>query len=88
MQFIQTARLILTLLPLILEAVKVIEAALPESGRGAEKLALIRAALESAFATAADTVGTFEQIWPALQSTVAAVVGLFNSVGLFRKSGN
>lgn len=88
MQFIQIARAVLALLPLILEAVKVIEAALPESGRGAEKLALIRAALESAFASASDTAGSFDQIWPALQSTVSAVVGLFNSVGLFRKSGS
>jgi hypothetical protein len=83
MQFIQTARLILSLLPLILEAVKAVEAALPEGGLGAQKLGLVRQTLQAAFDIADDGFASFEKIWPALEKTVTAVVGVFNTAGVF-----
>lgn len=85
LQIIQIARLVLSLLPLILDTVRAIEAALPEGGQGKAKLAMIRETLAGVFETVGDATTTFEQVWPALERTVGAVVGLFNTVGAFKK---
>lgn len=85
MQPIQTLRLILTLLPLIIEAVRAIEAALPDGGKGEAKLALVRQSIEAGYSVATDAVGAFETVWPAIERTVSAVVTLFNASGTFRK---
>lgn len=83
---IQIIKLILTLLPTIIEAVRAIEAALPASGQGAAKLALLRETLAAGFSVVGDAVTSFESVWPALEKTVGAVVGLFNRTGQFGKS--
>lgn len=85
MQYLTIIKTVLSLLPVILEVVRAIETALPEGGQGAQKLALIRNALAAAFSAAGDAAVSFDAIWPALEKTVAAVVGLFNSVGAFQK---
>ena len=85
MQALQTIKLILGLLPLILDTVKAIEAALPASGQGAAKLALVRETLQAGFQVATDSVATFEQVWPAIERVIGSVVGLFNRVGVFQK---
>lgn len=85
MQYLQTIRLILSLLPLILTAVKAIEEALPEGGQGAAKLALIRQTIEAGYGIANDVVVSFTNAWPAIEKTVAAVVGLYNTAGAFKK---
>lgn len=76
---------VLTLLPLLIDAVKAIEAALPQSGLGTQKLSIIRSTLEATFRTANEVSVTFEQVWPALEATVGAVVNAFNRVGVFNK---
>lgn len=83
--FLITAKLVLSLLPAILEAVRAIEQALPEGGLGQQKLALIRQAVVGAAEATGDSLKAVEQAWPAIQSTVGAVVGLFNTVGAFKK---
>lgn len=85
MQLLTTIRLVMSLLPLILDTVRAIEAALPEGGQGKAKLAMIRETLSAAFDVVGDATASFEQVWPALERTVGAVVGLFNSVGQFKK---
>lgn len=85
MQYLTIIKTVLSLLPLILEAVKAIEAALPQGGQGAEKLALIRNTLQAGFEAAGEVAVSFEAVWPALEKTVGAVVGLFNTVGTFGK---
>lgn len=85
MQFMSIVKTILSLLPAIIQAVQAIEQALPAGGNGAAKLDLIKNALQSAYSVSNDVVGSFEQIWPAISGTVAAVVALFNSTGLFKK---
>ena len=87
MQAISTIKLILSLLPLIIDAVRAIEAALPATGQGAAKLQLIRETLQAGFSTAGDAVAAFEQAWPAIERVVGAVVGLFNRAGVFDKRG-
>lgn len=86
MQYIQTIRMILSLLPLILTAVKAIEEALPEGGQGAAKLALVRGAIEAGYSIANDAVVSFEHAWPAISKTVSAVVALYNSSGTFKRA--
>ncbi len=85
MQYIQMIKLILSLLPLILEVVKAVEKALPEGTQGSIKLGLVRGAMESAYEIADDAVGSFEKVWPALEKTVATVVSVYNASGVFKK---
>lgn len=85
MQFLSAVKLILSLLPMIIQVVQAIEAALPASGQGATKLAMIKEVLQSAYSTATDVTATFETVWPALEGTIKAVVSMFNSAGAFKK---
>lgn len=78
-------KLILTLLPVVVDAVKVLEAAFPQGGQGAAKLAALREIIAGAFSAAQDIGVTFEEIWPALERTVSALVGLFNKTGAFKQ---
>ena len=86
MQFLQILKLILSLLPAIIDAVKSIEQTLPAGGQGAQKLDLVRQILASAYSTSTDAVGTFEQVWPSIQGTVNAVVSFLNVTGVFKKA--
>lgn len=85
MQYLAIIKAILALLPVIIEAVRAIEAAFPVSGQGANKLAAIREMIEGAYDVAEDATIKFEKLWPAIQRTIAAVVGLANSSGIFKK---
>lgn len=85
MGILETAKLVLGLLPTILEAVKAVEAALPISGKGKEKLELVKTSVQAVFDASNQTVTTFQETWPQLEKVVSAVVTLFNSVGLFKK---
>lgn len=78
-------KLVLALLPLLLDAVKAIEAAMPASGAGTLKLAAIRTTLQAAFEAAGEASATFEQVWPALEKATGAAVSLFNATGVFKK---
>ena len=85
MKFIQTAKMILSLLPAIIEAIRAIEAVMPEGGKGKEKLAIVKAAVESAAVTADGTMVAFDAVWPAIANTISAIVGVFNATGVFPK---
>jgi len=85
MKFLEIARLILSLLPVLIQAIRAAEEAIPGEGKGEAKLAMIRGILESAYTTATDAVGSFESIWPSLQATISSVVAAFNRAGIFRK---
>ncbi len=86
MQFLSVVKMILTMLPAIIEAIKAIEAALPAGGQGAAKLDAIRGVLQSAYGVASDATERFEAVWPAISGTVSALVALFNKAGVFQKS--
>lgn len=83
--FLVIVRVVLGLLPLLIDAVKAVEAAMPQAGQGQAKLTIVRTALEAAFSIASDVSVTFAQVWPALERTVGAVVGAFNTTGVFKK---
>lgn len=85
LKLIEIVRILFTLLPLIADGVRAIESLLPEGGQGKAKVALVRQMLEAAFATIKGLAVTFEEAWPALETTVNGVVGLFNATGRFTK---
>lgn len=85
MQYVQTIKLVLSLLPLIIQLVRSIEEALPESGQGAAKLTMVRSALEAGYKMATDAVISFEEAWPQISNVISAVVTMFNVSGVFKK---
>jgi hypothetical protein len=88
MQFLTILKLIISILPLLIEAVKLIESAVPGSGQGAIKLNTLRSIVEPAYKNSADTfpdVADFESVWPVLVKTVSGLVNAFNSTGEFKK---
>ena len=85
MNWIAIAKIVIELLPTLIEAVQAIETALPQSGQGKEKLALVRGVLEAAYNAGGTALGSFEAVWPALQGAVSAVVSTLNATGVFAK---
>lgn len=79
--FIERARLVLGLLPVIIDAIKSLEDAIPGEGRGEQKLAALRAVLEAVAESLGDAVETLDDIWPTIQSVVGRLVSLFNAIG-------
>lgn len=68
----------LQILLLVFELVKLAEELYPESGKGAEKLTLVRAFLER-------TIPNLETIWPKIQRAIEIFVSLANASGFFKK---
>lgn len=85
MKFLQIAKLIISMLPIIIEAVRAVEDAIPGNGKGEQKLAMVRVALEAAYEMASDLDVTFVQIWPQIQKIIGSVVSAFNTAGVFKK---
>jgi hypothetical protein len=85
MKFLQMVKLIVSLLPLVIEVIRSVEEAIPGSGKGEQKLAMVRATLEAAYEMANDMDVTFIHIWPHLQKIITSVVEAFNSAGVFKK---
>lgn len=73
-----TIKTVIQFIPLILELIKALEVAIPEGGKGKEKLAFIK-----------DTLLEIEpdmvKIWGHLEFIITRAVALFNATGLFRK---
>lgn len=86
MNAISIFKLLLTLFPLIIDAVKAVEAAVPTGGQGSIKLGMIRELLAAAYSSGGAVAQTFEDIWPAVSKTVAGVVTAFNAAGVFKRA--
>lgn len=76
---LSTIKLILQLIPIILEIIKAVEDQIPESGMGKEKLQFIKEVLMSA-------IPQVEEIWSMVEKIVSSAVTLYNSTGVFKKS--
>lgn len=85
MQFLTIIKTILSLLPLIVEAIKTIESLVPTNSSGAIKLEAVKGIVQSSYNTATDMTAKFEEFWPAISGTVSSLVTLFNATGIFRK---
>lgn len=78
-----TIRLLIQLAPIVAEAVDAVEALVPQGGKGAEKLAMVRSWIETAYGDAQ----LIAQLWPAIQTTIDRVVSVRNALGQFARSG-
>lgn len=70
--------MIAKLIPAIIEVIRAIEAAIPEKGKGTEKLQAVRGILEA-------SVEGFNQLWPSIEKVIKVLVDTFNAVGVFKK---
>jgi len=85
MQFLAILKLIITILPFLIDAVKAIEDAIPGQGKGEMKLAAIRTVVESAYEATDEVLPKIESVWPVIQKTIAGLVSIFNASGIFKK---
>lgn len=85
MQILTILKLVLSLLPLVIDTIKLIEQAIPGEGQGEAKLAAVRGIVEAAYEHGDDAVVNFEKFWPVLQKAISTVVGLFNKTGAWKK---
>ena len=70
--------LVIKLIPVIIELLKTIEAAIPEQGQGAAKLQAVRQILEL-------TDSSIKEAWPMVQGVIEVLVKTFNTTGVFKK---
>jgi hypothetical protein len=85
MQFLNTLKIILDLIPMIINVIKAIEEAIPGHGAGEQKLAMVRGVIEAGYKAGKDAVMSFEQIWPILETTIKTIVAGLNATGVFKK---
>lgn len=75
---ITTITTVLKLVPTILEIIKAIEAQIPESGKGKEKLEFVKNILTTTYPQVVD-------IWGMVEKIINAAVNLYNTTGVFKK---
>jgi hypothetical protein len=85
MQFLAVIKLVISILPMLIEAIKLIEQAIPGSGNGEAKIMAVKSVVESSYTAANDAMPAFETFWPVLQKTVTGIVSAFNKSGTFSK---
>ena len=84
MNFITILKLVVQLLPLVLQAVRAAEDAIPQSGQGAAKFQFVKELLSDTAAIGSE-VGEKDYL-NALEKTITLAVKLFNSSGVFKKA--
>ena len=83
MNYLQILKLIVQILPLVIDTVKAVEAAIPQAGMGSAKLEAAKGIIMSVEAIADDVDSkNFES---ALDRAIAMVVALLNRTGVFKK---
>jgi len=73
-QIIATLKLIVQILPVLAEMVRALESAVPEGGKGAQKLEVIREVLTSAYAATGEITVPFLALWQAVEKVVSVLV--------------
>jgi len=68
---------IMQIIPALINVIKAIEAAIPGTGKGEEKLAAVRQIIEVTYSEAA-------AVWPMIQGVIAVLVNLFNKTDAFK----
>lgn len=77
MQFLTIIKTIISILPLVIQAIDAIEAAFPVSGKGAAKLDVVKAVLQGSVEVADDVDnGQFDKIWVVISKVISAVVAM------------
>jgi len=79
-------RLILALLPQIIQTIRELENLLPNAGEGANKLQLFLDLFRAVYDAVDDVKPSFDAIRPLLERVVGAIVAAFNRLGIFKKA--
>jgi hypothetical protein len=77
MNVITLTRTVLALLPVVIEAIKMVEALIPGNGKGEQKLAMVRTLLESTMSVSSNTANEIDRVWTALRPLIDTYVKLF-----------
>lgn len=83
MNYLVILKLIVQLLPLIIDSVKAVEAAIPTSGQGSAKLEAVKGIVMSVSDIAVDVDA--KNFSGALEKAIGFVVALMNKTGVFQK---
>ena len=83
MQFLIALKLVISMLPLIIDTMKKIEDAIPGQGQGEQKLNAVRTILESVYEIAPEGNVKFDTLWPAIAKIISKLVSLYNGNGTF-----
>ena len=78
MSAIATITTVLQLIPTILVIIKAVEAQIPVSGMGKEKLASLKNVLETVYPQVVE-------MWDMVEKIITAAVSLYNATGVFKK---
>ena len=82
-----TLLIILKIFPVVLQAVRAVEEAIPLPGQGQKKLDLVLAILKQAYDASTELQSfSWDKLVAVVVPMIANVVGLFNELGLFQKS--
>lgn len=84
-QILNLLKLVLSLIPSILDIMSKLETLLPESGQGAAKLDVIKTAIQSTYTVADKSMPAFEDLWVTVSKVVSGIVAIFNGAGIFKK---
>jgi hypothetical protein len=84
-KFLSILKLIVSILPLLIDAIKAVEEAIPGVGKGEAKLAAVRSVMESSYQISTDVQADFQEVWPVMENTVGGIVKGFNAAGVFKK---
>lgn len=83
MGFVEIAKLIVSLLPTIISAIRFVEQALPQAGLGSAKLGFVLNTIGTAGTLAGKTIEEIEALKPAITSVVNHTVEVFNTFKLW-----
>lgn len=84
-KFLLVMRLLVQLLPVLIDIIKTVETAIPGAGKGEQKLAMVREMMEAAYSYAGIAAVKFDEVWPTIQRLITSIVTTYNSVGIFKK---
>lgn len=75
---LETIRLVLSLLPIVIQVIRQLEELFPESNRGTMKLDLIVRTIQEVYETSDKAI-------PIIEKMVNVIVDIFNKFGIFKK---
>lgn len=81
MPFIEVLKLIITLLPIVIDAIKTVEKSVDAAKSGSDKLEVVKTIVQTAYTVSTDNKPAFEALWEALQKVISGLVKLFNAKG-------
>lgn len=73
-KWLALAKLTITLIPVLIQAIKQLEDAIPGQGKGEQKLAALRVILERAYSVTSQATVSFPELWRVIEPLVAVFV--------------